>query len=357
MVQVPPPVHGAALRNKSLVDSQLLNRRFDIRLLALSFVTSIHEIGSVTPGKLIKAIKYAGQLVRQLLLFRPDLAYFTLTPEGGAFYRDVVFVVTLKLFRLPIIYHLRGIGIQRAMNRSVMHRMLYRFVFNNVYVVCLSPSHLADVAGLNYRKHFVVPNGIAVEKTLSRNAGSSREILFLSNYVRSKGVFEFIDAIKILSSKRSDFTARMVGADADVKRSEIKEYAHRAGIEHLMQVDGPLFEKAKFDAIAGSFCFVFPTYYPFELFPGVILEAMQCGRPVISTDHGVIRDILDHNQTGIVVPPRSVADLVKEITNLLDHPDVAEELGRRAREKFLAQYTLNKFESNIEYVFDQINKA
>jgi len=68
-----------------------------------------------------------------------------------------------------------------------------------------------------------------------------------------------------------------------------------------------LYEGAKYGrdkrlSLTGADIFVLPTYYPSECFPLVLLEAMQCGLPVVSTYEGGIPDIVEHGRTGYLCP-------------------------------------------------------
>jgi glycosyltransferase involved in cell wall biosynthesis len=357
MVQVPPPVHGAALRNLSLYESKLLQETFAIRLARLAFADSIYDIGRFSLKKVFKTVSYAVKLISVLASFRPDIAYFTLTPAGGAFYRDCLFVLILKLTNVKIVYHLRGIGINKAKNKNRLNRILYNFVFKNTNVVCLAPKQLEDIRGLKYKKYFIVPNGIKIEAntTLANriNSGTTR-LLFLSNFVKSKGVFEFLEACRQIKAKQIKFEALLVGADYDVTRAEIESYIKAQGLEECVKVVGPAYKQEKFQLISDSDIFVFPTYYPFELFPGVILEAMQCGKPVISTYHGVIENIIDDGETGFLVHTGNVAEIVGKIEYLVMHSDRSVLMGMNGKRKFFEQYTLEKFESNMKSVFEEV---
>ncbi len=62
-----------------------------------------------------------------------------------------------------------------------------------------------------------------------------------------------------------------------------------------------------------------------------ILEAMACGKAVITTRTQGQRDVITHNQTGIYVPPGDAQALRAAITDLLEHPAKAAALGHRGR--------------------------
>src|SRR6185369_9578119 len=73
--------------------------------------------------------------------------------------------------------------------------------------------------------------------------------------------------------------------------------------------------------------------------PNTVVEAMLCGVPVLGFDIGGIPDMVEHKQTGYLVPPRDVAGLVQGMNWCLFDPAAAE-LGQKARVKALSNYRL-----------------
>lgn len=354
LVQIPPPVHGASLRNHSLVLSKLLHENFDIRVLPLRFVTEVEEIGNVAPIKFLRLIGFLANLLKGLIIARPQLVYFTLSPVGNAFYRDVLIVLLVKLFHIPIVYHLRGLGIREARQKR-LNKWLYDFVFKKTYVICLSNRHKFDIEGIPFiNEVFVVPNGIKIEVSLDGVSTHTDvpEVLFLTNFIKTKGVYEFLGAISMVHANGVKFKARMVGAPGNVTRNDLVEESKRMKLTEILTIDGPLFGKSKFDAILQCDVFVLPTYY--ELFPGVILEAMQCGKPVVTTKTGAIPEIIDDGVNGLLVDTRDITGLAEKIELLLVNASLRQSLGDAARKKFLQNYTLEEFELRMKETFDRV---
>jgi glycosyltransferase involved in cell wall biosynthesis len=71
--------------------------------------------------------------------------------------------------------------------------------------------------------------------------------------------------------------------------------------------------------------------------PAKLFDAMALGRPIVSTSVSMIPEILEG--CGVVVDPGDVAALAGAIKRLLDNPDEAATLGRRARERCEARYS------------------
>ena len=79
-----------------------------------------------------------------------------------------------------------------------------------------------------------------------------------------------------------------------------------------------------------------------EAFPYSMLEAMSCGKAIVATDVGGVREALESN--GLLVPPRDAEGFAAEVRRLLDDPSLRARLGVRARatvvEKFRVDHTI-----------------
>ena len=67
---------------------------------------------------------------------------------------------------------------------------------------------------------------------------------------------------------------------------------------------------------------LFPSYYPGEGHPGVILEAFQCGLPVIAAKWRAVPELVEHEENGLLVEPRSAGEVRSAIARLLGDPDL-----------------------------------
>jgi len=82
------------------------------------------------------------------------------------------------------------------------------------------------------------------------------------------------------------------------------------------------------DLYRGATAFVHAAHY--EGLPTVLLEAMACGRPVVSTAVSGALDVIEHEHNGLLVPPREPVQLSAAITRLIQDPSLAENLGTAA---------------------------
>ena len=65
--------------------------------------------------------------------------------------------------------------------------------------------------------------------------------------------------------------------------------------------------------------------------PKSLIEAAAIAKPIITTDMPGCRSIVKHNYNGLLVRPKNIASLVKNIKFLLDNPDICRTFGRNGR--------------------------
>jgi glycosyltransferase involved in cell wall biosynthesis len=70
----------------------------------------------------------------------------------------------------------------------------------------------------------------------------------------------------------------------------------------------------------------------------VLMEALACGAPVVATAISGIPELVEHERTGLLVPPRDAGALARALRRLHDDETVGRELGAAGREKVLREF-------------------
>jgi len=360
MLHLPPPVHGSSMVGQMIQESKEINSELECNYINLLASHTVAETGSVSFKKLLEFVFLWFKTLFSVAFNRPNLVYFALTTTGYAFLRDVLLIALLKLFHVKRIYHLHNKGVANYQLKSIF-RFLYKFVFKDAEVILLSKLLYEDVkAFVPESKVHICPNGIS---DLFRGLESDRfskseellhhtpELLFLSNLIESKGVYDLLEACAILKRNDINFHCTFIGGEGDITLADFIERVKRLDLSDKVDYVGKKFGNEKVNAYAVADVFVFPTYYPKECFPLVLLEAMSAGLPVISTYEGGIPDIIVNGVNGYLVEQRNVQMLASQLDKVLTDPDKCKEMGKAGRQKFEKEFNIEIFEHKITQIF------
>jgi len=91
-----------------------------------------------------------------------------------------------------------------------------------------------------------------------------------------------------------------------------------------------------------------------EGFGRVVIEAGAMRCPVVATPLGALRELVEDNVTGLLVPPRDPSALVQAIRKLLDSPAVARQLGAAARQRVEERFALTVMTRRMHQIYDEV---
>jgi glycosyltransferase involved in cell wall biosynthesis len=135
-----------------------------------------------------------------------------------------------------------------------------------------------------------------------------------------------------------------------VLRGELELAAERAGIADRFKLPG--FRRDVADLMRAVDVMCLPSHRePFGL---VYVEAALASRPVIASQAGGAPEIIEHGQTGLLVPPRDVAALADAILTILDDRSAAGAMGRRGRELALERFTWPRYLARLRELYDRV---
>ncbi len=356
LVHLPPPVTGVSTMSSLAMGSKRLNEIFDLKTLPLQTADAIEDIGRFRLRKVFKILRTGAQLLTCCIFKRPDLVYFTLTPNGGAFFRDLFYVGILKMTRTKRLYHIHAKGIPAGM-RTPFRKALYAWAFKDAKVILLSPAlHAGFSEVVDLKDCFVLPNGIpdAASGNGSSGAQSSPDhpprILFLSTVGAAKGPLVLLEALSQLYNSGFEFRALFAGEWENTKiQQSFCKMVQDFGLNSAVEYCGPKYDDEKCRMLGSADLFVFPTCN--DTFPLVILEAMSFSLPVVSTYEGAIPSIVLDNETGFLAPVQNADLLADRIARLLKDPGLRKRFGQASRKRFEERFTFDVFERRLESIF------
>ena len=232
------------------------------------------------------------------------------------------------------------------------YRLLYRPFLRRVLaraarIVVSSPHLLEYAAELQPHRHkcVVIPFGLDVERLAAtpevlaqaarlRVADPAFRLLFIGRLVPYKGVDVLLGALT-----RGTARAWIVG-DGPLRGALEAEAAAR-GLVNQVEFLGAVSDEQAAVRFHACDAFVLPSVTPAETFGVVQLEAMACGKPVISTNlRSGVPWVNRHGETGLVVEPGSAAALAAAIAQLQADAALRVRMGEAGRRRVAQDFSL-----------------
>jgi glycosyltransferase involved in cell wall biosynthesis len=161
-----------------------------------------------------------------------------------------------------------------------------------------------------------------------------------------KGHEHLIRAAGIAARAHPDLAVRILGAASPAHRA----YGRRLRADAAAAE--PEGDRRRFDFVDPEFgvrtllraldVFVLASVPRSEGMPTAVLEAMACAKPVVATDVGAVRELVEDGVTGLVVPPSDDEALATAITRLLDDGRLREAIGSAARRRATERFGLQR---------------
>ena len=354
--QIPPPFHGSNVMALNMVECLKKNSVINAYFIDKKFSRTISQIGKFNFNKLIRIFFLVFEIIYAIIKFKPSFCIFFLAVGKPAFFLDTIYLKIFKLFNIPYVLRFGGKGYSLLEKKGAFWKFLVKDALSNALGGIIVGNKMRyDVnAYISNSRLILVPN-CADQPLLSNEIKNNKKIqvLFLSNLIPSKGVMEVIKAARIvLKSKKVYFV--IAGANSSKEfRNEIEDYLIKHEMKEFFYFPGPVSGKIKAEILQKSDIFVFPTYYEFETFGIVNVEAMSYGLPVISSCEGAISEVVIDNKSGFLIDPISPELLSKKILLLAEDKELREKFGRYGNFLFNQKYTK---EAHKNYLENAINK-
>jgi glycosyltransferase involved in cell wall biosynthesis len=286
-------------------------------------------------------------LLRFVRLFareRPDVYLgYTVKP-------NVYGSLAANLLGVPVINNVAGLGavfiengwlvrVVRGLYRVALARSAKVFFQNpddrDLFVEggLVKPSKVALLPGSGIDlSRFAPPAAEATPATSDRKF----RFLLIARMLGDKGVREYVEAAKAIKDRWPNCECCLLGFvdvknPAAISRREMDSWVEQGYVRYLGESDDVR------DEIVGADCIVLPSYR--EGTPRTLLEAAAMARPIITTDAVGCREVVDEGVNGFLCKVRDSDDLAEKMLRMLElTPEQRIEMGRRGREKMVAQY-------------------
>lgn len=167
---------------------------------------------------------------------------------------------------------------------------------------------------------------------------------------RYKGMDTLITALPKLLPRWPELQLVAVGQGDD--RDWLENLARESGVSRHVHFLSDL-SYAQLAACYAA-CDIFALPSRGEGFGLVYLEAMACGKPVIGGAHGGAPEVIEDGVTGYLVQHGDAVQLATSIETLLANPEVAQEMGRRGKQRVENEFRFNAFARSLKKILREL---
>ena len=156
--------------------------------------------------------------------------------------------------------------------------------------------------------------------------------------LKTKGAYEFYEAFRNLAGTWPRLAALWIGGGPE--EAALQALARRDGLADRLTFTGTLPRSRAVAYLRAADLMAFPSYA--EGLANAVMEGLAAGLPVVTTDVGGDAEVIAHERTGLLIPPRDVPALTRAIERVLRNPDWARQLGQRGRRFILDYFDVQK---------------
>ncbi len=333
LAQVPPPVHGQSIMVRTLLEGLPRTAGLDLHHVDLRLSENHAAIGRWSVRKIIRTFRCTLAAIRAARRHRCDTLYYVPAPPGkrGALYRDCLILACCRPFfrHLVLHWHAPGLGAWLAAGATAPERGLARVCFGRPSLsLVLAEALREDAAFFQSARTAVVPNGIADPAPQAPSPAPENPTrfptLFLGLCSEEKGLFRAAEAVLAANTRvaapgdQPVFTLTAAGPFPDAAtavRFAALCQRHPQVLRHIGFAD----ETRKATLFPAARCLLFPTHYPAEGMPLVVLEALAHDVPVVATRWRALPDLVPPD-CGRLVPVGDADALVAALVDLHVRP-------------------------------------
>jgi rhamnosyl/mannosyltransferase len=242
-----------------------------------------------------------------------------------------------------------------------LYAPLQRWLINRAdLIVGTTPVYVRQSAALSKVQHKIdyIPIGVEpiqvdqAKATALRQRYHGKKIIFsLGRLVAYKG-YEYL--IRAAQNLGQDYKV-IIGGTGPL-RDELVTLIHELQVEDRVELIGFVKDEEVPDYFAACDVFCLSSIWKTEAFAIVQIEAMSCGKPVISTSipGSGVSWVNAHDVSGLVVEPENAVGLAEAVKHVFASPDSYTRLCEGSRNRYLELFTRDKMIDKCMYLYSKI---
>lgn len=305
--------------------------------------------------KLLRFALSPAQLAVMLLRTGAEVVHLNASLDQKSYWRDLCYCAVAKLLGRCVVNQIHGGAMPQDLFRgsALLTWILRRFLVSSDSVAVLSSAEVAAYRAFDARINVrLVPNAIdpagLADQSRSFNRDRPLRLVYVGRLVRTKGLFEVIEAMAALRRGGRDVSLRIAGEGPD--QAALMAASQRAGLGDRIRFLGGVFAAEKSRLWLDADVFVFPTYHR-EGLPYALLEAMAAGCVPVTSPVAAIPDVMRDREHGLLVPAKDAPALATALAALDDDRTGLVRMAEAARRRALDHYTVVRLANDFRRLY------
>jgi len=295
---------GMASVIQNISSDKYLNSKFKINVFS-SFVD-----GNIVIRFLYSIFKFS----YFILIFNRYDVFHIHVASYGSFFRKKLYIDTLRFFKKNIILHLHGATFLEFFDNSSKQKIINNTFKKANKVIVLSESWKREInKRMNLDNVEVINNGVIFHNN-HFGLGKDNSFLFLGRLGKRKGTYDLLKAIKIVGKDYPQIRFYFCG-DGEIE--QVNKLIKEEKLEHFVSVEGWCSKNKIKEILRVVSTMILPSYN--EGLPMSILESMEQGKIIISTNVGGIPEVVVDNENGYLVEPGNVDQIKESIIKVISN--------------------------------------
>lgn len=318
----------------------------------------VAEMGPGSRFESIEPIGYARRITRLLegkaefdivhWLFPTEPIWFA-PPPGSRFFIGPR-LLTSPPEQRSALRELRAGDLVRRAGAPYLSYLRHRAFARADCILLSVPAAVYEVPTEFRAKTAVLPFGVDEKKYVPTPLPAEPVILFLGRLEHDKGVRDLLEAFAQVRAEHPESTLVFAGDGGD--RPWLKRRARELHLEEAVSLLGAIPHERTSVLLADASVVCLPSHR--EAYGMAIVEAMSCGRAIVSVDTGGPAYLVDDPAGGRLVPPRNPEALAAALCDVLSDPAELENMGRFNRRRVEEVFSLDRTVDALERHYLQL---
>jgi glycosyltransferase involved in cell wall biosynthesis len=299
----------------------------------------------VSASSKLSYLKYVKLLKIAILQFKPDVVHAHYATSYGL-------IGALSGFH-PFVISAWGTDVMKFPQKNIIFKSILKYNLKKADAICATSHTIKDYLKPVTSKNInVIPFGVNIDEFSKKDVKSlfSKESFVIGCIKALEDLYNIdvlIKAFAVLKSKFSSKSLKLLIIGVGSQETELKKMVSDLNLSEDVIFTG----RIAFSEVSNYFNMldVLANISDYESFGVSVIEAMACEKPVIATNTGGLKEIIENSTFGSLVEVANVEQTAHEMERYLLDEDLKRKVGMAARAKVVEKYN---WSNNIQQMID-----